>query len=176
VLDLRCDHMNVVGLAPWANSLTFLQSLRVSRGFFRRFLANDAFGLEACLGPDALGDPALLFFERSVVDPQVWSSRTLAIGTAVRFSVFAESGLTATLGALSLAPGLSTPLGTLLLDPTSVFVLATGVVNSTGRSDATFQIPNLGTLIGTSLALQGIGASTSATLELGTATQLVVGP
>lgn len=173
VVDSSCDHMNIVGL--WAGPAgLFEQVIDVETGFFDRFLDVRAGGLERCVGPTAMAAPRLLWFQKQVIEPQVWAATDPTIGNTVRVSVLGEGGLAGALAALTTGPGVPTVYGTLMLDLGSLYTLAQGPADRSGRMDTFVTVPNLPQLIGLPFAMQAAGSTPAAALQLGSAVQLFV--
>lgn len=173
VLDQSCDHMNIAGL--WAGPAGLFEGVvDVETGFFDRFLDVRHSGLERCVGPTAMAQPRLLWFQRQVVEPQVWAATEPTIGTTVRVSVLGEGGLTGVLGAMTTGPGVPTAYGTLMLDLGSLYTLAQGQSDRGGRMDTFVAVPNVPQLIGLPFAMQAAGSTPATALQLGSAVQLFV--
>jgi hypothetical protein len=172
-MDASCDHMNIAGFKG-AGRPAFVRTMSLGLGFFRHFLDIDAGGLEQCLGPGPLGDPHLLSLTSEIVQPRIWAAGHLAPGRTVRISLAAELGLGAMLAAPSTGWATPTSLGTLLLDPQSTFTWATGVAQRESRIDAMLTVPNNANLVGVTIAMQGLGATSSSPLLLGSAAEFVV--
>jgi hypothetical protein len=83
------------------------------------------------------------------------------------------AGLFASVG---FGAGVSTPFGTLLLDPTTVVSLADGHAQREFRVDFVVDVPNDPYLVGLTVAIQGIGATASGALLLGSAFQFTIQP
>ncbi len=174
VMNAGCDHMNLVGLSG-SNDPYFRRALSVSTGFLRHYLGIDSKGLEKCIGPTALAAPECWTSLKQAVQPQIWAAAPLRLGTTVRVSVALEQGPSGILAANSISPGITTSLGTLLLDPATMFMWTAENVDRIGRVDAYLTTPNHPILLGFTVAMQAVGTTPAITLELGTATQLVVG-
>jgi hypothetical protein len=170
-----CDHMNVAGLTIGARAGVFDRTFDVSLGFFRAYLRDDPSGLEKCVGRDAVSEPGMTALLQEVARPEIWSAEPLRLGQTVRVSLAVETGFCGVIAATSVAPGVSTQLGTMMLDQSTAFPLVSGTSTET-RFDSYVYVPNNVNLIGLTFAMQGLGSTTSALLTLGGAVQLVIQP
>jgi hypothetical protein len=174
VMGPGCDHLNVAGLAG-PQDPAFLRVVDLGLGFFRHFLDLDECALERCIGLDALAEPQLVQMRQQIVEPRVWLAERLLPGTTVRVSLAAEEGPGIILAAPRQTAGVDTPLGRLLLDPAGVVPFASGFVPRTCRFDAWLTVPASPALVGTSIAMQAVGATPSLPLRLGAAATFTVG-
>ena len=172
-MDSACGHMNVVGLAP-DNFEVYQRTKMIVRGFFGQFLSGSVLGMEAILGVDGVSDPHLIAVDVETVVPQSWASSNLTIGTQTRISIAAESGFAGLLAAASIAQPLPTVIGSLLLDPASMF-LVTDTYIPGERLDVILSVPPLPQLIGATFAVQGAGATITDPFLLGSAITFVIG-
>lgn len=174
LLDAACDHMNIAGLAG-ASDPCFARVVDVTTGFFRHFLDIDANGLDRVLGPCIEQSHQVVFQHTSVVQPRLWADQPLALGTTVRISLATDGGPGAILAAPSVGWATPTSLGTLLLDPLHTYTWTVAVALGP-RMDATLVVPNLPALVGTPVAMQGLGSTIAVPLRFGSAAQFVVVP
>lgn len=162
-----CDHLNIVGLQPQYPSV-FERSEKIILGFFGQFLSGSTLGLEAVLGVDGESDPNLASLEVETSVPQAWSNGPLRIGQVTRVSVALEGGWGGLLAANSMSLPTPTPIGSLLIDPSTTFTLAEGPV-MTQRLDVDILVPNMMSLVGSTFAVQGGGATINDPFLLGSA-------
>lgn len=174
LMDQTCTHMNLVGFPPQGR--VFARTNAIVVGFFRHFLDVDPTGIDRCIGPAANTEVTLVSLAVSVAQPRIWTSAPLSIGNLVRVSIAAEQGLGGILAGPAVTAGMPTSLGMLMLDPASAFTWVSGVAERQRRIDAWLNVPNDVGLIGVSVAFQSIGASTSSTLQLGSAAEFVIMP
>ena len=120
------------------------------------------------LGAEGLSEAHLVQVDRQVVTPVAWCDSPLSIGRVTRLSVASENGYVGMLGAHAEAGPISTPIGDLLLDPTSAFAIAQ-TLTSTQRFDLYLPVPNNPLLVGVTFAVQGAGATVTAPFLLGSA-------
>jgi hypothetical protein len=172
LMDRTCTHMNLVGLAPGAR--VFARTTAIGVGFFRHFLDVDPNGIERCLGPAVTDDVTVIGMMQQIVEPRIWASGPLSIGSTVRMSVAAEPGVCGILAAAELVSGVPTAFGTLQLDAASLIRWSTGIVARPRRHDAWLTVPFDLSLIGTKMAFQAIGASTESPFQLGSAAEFVI--
>jgi hypothetical protein len=177
LLNNDCNHLNVAGLFLSGTTAieVWQRSVGTALGCFRRYLTNDATGLEAVVGLSARGEPRLVSLSVEVADAEPWAAAPIRIGATTRLSVAAEPGPAALLAAAG--PGsLPTPIGLLTLDPASVFVAWSGLAGAERRFDAALTLPADPRLIGVAVPVQALGAVRSAPVWLGNATTLRVVP
>ena len=168
LMDTTCDHMTLAGLSgPTEPSFTRAASLGL--GFFGHVLGIDPTALEMVFGRDPMQDPQLVSMQRQTMVPQLWLEQPLTIGMATRSSQVMDPGIAGLVAASSLAPPVSTPYGTLLVDPGTAFILAIGITDAEGRIDIDVTLPPDPLLIGLPVALQGLGPSQGFELVLGSA-------
>lgn len=179
LLNNDATHTNLAGLFVSGASATavFARSAAVGLGFVQHGLGLSTTALDAVLGPPALAEPRLVSLDQEFATTQVWIDGPLQPGAAVRASAGMEPGIggIAAAFALPIAP-LPTPLGDLLLDPATAFVLQAGAIGSERRLDAPFALPGDPTLVGAPLGLQALGPTRTQALWLGRAIGLVVAP
>ena len=173
-LGLAADHMNVAGLWPNAPDV-FDRTCRVAVGFIGHFAGRDVAGLEAVLGADGIGDANLMELVSETITPQSWVDRPLRVGTVTRISVSSEVGYGGVLAAAATSAPTPTWIGTLLLDPHSVWTFAEGLVPG-NRFDAIVNVPAIPALAGMAIAFQGAAANTVTPLTLGTAMSFEIRP
>lgn len=169
VLGDDCGHMNIVGLASDSPEY-FDAAVDGSVGFLRHSMNVDASGLESLFGPGADQDPTLSLMLREVAVPQMWLADDLSIGALARVSMAVNGGPAALLAAVSMSPAISTPFGTLLIDPASLFPFAVAQANTFDRVDVVIDLPPDAALVGLAVAFQGIGAGAANPFVLGNAT------
>jgi pimeloyl-ACP methyl ester carboxylesterase len=172
--DAGSDHLGIAGLVTTSPAQDFFSAITISAGFFSHTLRVRADGLDECIGPTAQSDPLLVSLVQQIGLPQAWHRNALRIGTQIRFSAAVEPGIGALIASSMLIPGVPTPFGELLLDPSAAVVGAFGVVGAERRLDWPLALPNDPLLVGTSLAVQSFGASASQPTRLGAALQLTV--
>ncbi|MCK5942565.1 MAG: hypothetical protein KAI24_11380 [Planctomycetes bacterium] len=172
-MGLTCDHMNICGLAT-NNPSVFERTQSIITGFFGQFLSGSLQGLESVLGVDGQSDPNLAALQVETSVPQAWADSPLRIGQTTRVSVAVEGGWGGLLAANSttLQPTV-TMVGTLLIDPNSAFTLAEGPVGGQ-RMDVLITVPNSQSLVGTTFAVQGGGATVNTPFLLGSAIGFVI--
>lgn len=175
LMDQACDHMNLVGLDGGGHP-SFERAADIGLGFFRHFMDLDAAGLDHCIGPVALADHQLVTLTHEVAEPRIWAAGRLKIGRTVRISLTAEEGMSSVLAAPSAGWATPTPLGTLQLDPGAFFLWTNGLIQRDRRIDMFLTVPNHANLIGTTIAMQGIGPTTASAFWLGSATEFRVVP
>jgi hypothetical protein len=176
LLDTSCDHMSIAGLGSAAATPDMRTAASLASGFLRHFLTDDVSALEASLGPATVSLPGIVEFRHRVALPQAWMAGPARIGQQVRFSLAAESGFAGLFASVGFGAGVSTPFGTLLLDPTTVMSLADGQAQREFRADFVVDVPNDPYLVGLPVAIQGIGATASGALLLGSAFQFTIQP
>ncbi|HEX6811505.1 MAG TPA: hypothetical protein VF384_07770 [Planctomycetota bacterium] len=176
LLNTDCDHMNIAGLSTAPSIAVFQRVADVGVGFLRHFLDIGVGGLEQAVGPEAMSESRFLMLAQEVTKPQIWVASPLQIGQGTRLSVAAEVGFGGILGAMSLSSGVPTPMGTLLLDPGTSFMLSAGFARADRRIDTYVDVPNLAQLVGVSVALQAYGATLTMPLQLGSAIEVTVKP
>jgi len=176
LLNQDCDHMNIAGLSRAPSSSVFVRVADVGVGFLNHFLDLGTDGLEKAVGPEAQAESRFLMLSQEITKPQIWAAQSLQIGKGTRLSVAAEEGLGGIIAASSLSPGYSTPIGTLMLDVNTAFLLATGRARAARRIDVNVSVPNVVPMIGLSIALQAYGATSTQPLQLGSTIVLTVKP
>ena len=176
LLNQDCDHMNIAGLSRYPSSSVFQRVADVGVGFLNHFLDLGTGGLERAVGPEAQAESRFLMLSQEIAKPQIWAAHPLQIGRGTRLSVAAEQGPGGIIAASAVGPGCSTPLGTLMLDATTAFILATGRARADRRIDVHVSVPNLVPLIGLSVAFQAFGVTSSQQLQLGSTMVLTVKP
>lgn len=159
-LNNDCTHFNVASLSRTTtrDREVWDRVLRVTLGFFDRFLRDDDASLERVLGADARGEGRLSALQVTLQTPELWSRSAAKLGTNFDVSLAGEVGL----GALFLgAPGagLATPFGRLLLDPASLVFVRAGAVPANKLLPMFLSIPADATLLNVKFALQGFGQS-----------------
>jgi hypothetical protein len=176
LLNGECDHMNIAGLSRYPSRAVFDRVADVGVGFLNHFLDLGTGGLERAVGPEAQAESRFLMLSQEIATPQIWAAHPLQIGMGTRLSVAAEEGPGGIIAASALGPACSTPIGTLGLDATTAFILATGRARAERRIDVNVSVPNLVPMIGLSVALQAFGATSSQQLQLGSTIVLTVKP
>jgi pimeloyl-ACP methyl ester carboxylesterase len=176
LLNHECDHMNIAGLSRYPTRSVFERVADVGVGFLNHFLDVGTGGLEKAVGPVAQSESRFLMLSQQIATPQIWAASPLRIGMDSRLSVAAEEGLGGIIVAASLGPACATPIGTLKLDASTTFLLATGRARAQRRIDVHVTVPNLVPLIGISMALQAYGATATQPLQLGSSMVLTVKP
>jgi dienelactone hydrolase len=174
LMNQDCAHNNIAGLDSFPTADVFPRTIDIGIGFFRHFLTADPLAMDRCVGAVAQAETRLVSIEQQVLAPQVWVSDMLRVGHRTRISVAGQPGMAGVLVALSQCAGVSTPFGTLLLDPTSVAVLNLGPVSAEGRLDTMFEVPDDPGLIGFSLSFQAVGDMAFMPVSFGSAITLVV--
>ena len=178
LLGPGCGHLNLAGLGGAAAGIAadraFLRTMDLGVGFFRHCLDLDATALDRCFGPVAVDEPLLLRLDREIVQPAVWVSNRLRSGRPVRVSVAAQPGFCAILAGPALAAPAPTSIGPLRLDPAYAFPLAVGLTGAGGEFDTVLSVPGARAIVGTTLALQALGAGAAGAHQLGAAIELTV--
>lgn len=177
-LNGDATHTNLAGLFLSAGTATqvFAAVVATGLGFFEHCLGLDTAALEMAIGPTALAEPRLVALTTGFERPQVWVTPALRVGAASRVSVGAEPGLTGAFAAAALAAPTSTPVGELLLDPSSAFLAVVGVAGPGRRIDTATAVPNDPSFVGVQIALQAIGFGNGGSLRLGNAVATTVLP
>jgi Chlorophyllase enzyme len=174
LMNQDCAHNNIAGLDNFPSAEVFPRTIDIGIGFFRHFLIADPLAMDRCVGAVAQAETRLVSIEQEVLAPQIWVSDMLQVGHRTRISVAGQPGMAGVLVALGQQPGLLTPLGMLLLDPSSVALLNAGPVSAEGRLDTLFDVPENPGLIGFSLSFQALGDAISGVAMFGSAITLIV--
>ncbi|MCB9882754.1 MAG: hypothetical protein H6832_11560 [Planctomycetes bacterium] len=159
-MNADCTHLNVASLASSStrDREVWERVLRVTMGFFGRFLRDDSASLERVLGNDARSEARLRALQVTMQTPELWSRSEARIGTDFQISLAGEVGV----GALFLgAPGsgIATPFGELLLDAASVVFVRADAIPTSKLLPMFLSIPSDRALISTEFALQGFAQS-----------------
>lgn len=173
-MGFNADHMNVAGLLTLRGGV-FSRSAKIMTGFFGQFLKDGEIGLDAVIGPDGLADNNLVQLDMDASVPQTWADGPMRIGRQTRVSVAAEDGFAGLIAASATSQPIPTFIGPLLLDPTTAYLIVeTYIVGE--RLDVTITVPNVPSLIGTTLAVQGAGATVRDPIRLGSALSFTIRP
>ncbi len=170
VLTAPANHGNIAGLSlpVGTNDPSFDAAFSVARGFFRRFLGEDASGLDALLGPDVAADPRVTSIRAQIESPQTWTNGPLNLGQSRRLSIAGEPGACGIVtGAFPLSSPVPTPFGDLLVDPSSLYMAFSGFASAGRRFDIPLAIPNLPGLAGFTLHAQCFGRARDHALVFG---------
>jgi hypothetical protein len=175
LMNQDCSHSNIAGLDQVPSAEVFPRVIDLGIGFFRHFLGEDPLAMDRCIGDVAQAEPRMVSITQRVAEPQIWISDPLRIGDRTRISVACEPGFGGVLVALDRGPGLSTPFGTLLLDPASTSLLSVGIASAGSRVDTMLQVPADPDLIGFSVSFQALGDLVTSPVAFGSAITLEVG-
>jgi len=168
-LDASGGHQNVAGLFVLSanDQAVWAATRRVMRGFFDHYLRVDQRGLGAVIGDRARSEPRLSQLSLSLESPALWTAGNAWIGQTVTMHVASESGFAVLALAGSLVPPIPTPLGELRINVATLVMSLTQLVGAGSYTSTPLTIPADPTLVGTQLALQGIGKGTGTATALG---------
>lgn len=176
LLDGSVSHTNLVGPFLFGGTgAPFAIAIAHADGFFRRYLLDDAQGLEVVLGATARAEPRLVSLDVEIENPDVWPDADMTLGTQRRLSVGAEPGPCGILASPSFAQApIPTAFGPLLLDPSGLELAWSGAAGADRRFDVTLDLPTDPSLGGVTIPVQAFGACRDAGLALGAATGLLL--
>jgi hypothetical protein len=143
----------------------FTASSRVALGFFDCFLNGAVSGLENAIGLTARAEPRLFQLDEEVRAPQLWMIGSSAIGHTATFHVAGMPGFAGLFYAWA-DGNWSSPFGTVLLDPTTLGIVGSGVAGSNCLWTHGLAIPNSPNYVGLHLSLQGVGTDHQGALRV----------
>ena len=160
LMDFNADHHNIVGrfLATQAASEVWARTATLMDGFLSAYLRDDPARLEDVFGWAAQTEPKLVQLDAGVEEPELWTVGSPAIGQSFTVKVLGEPAVAAVFIGTNTAT-IPTSLGTLMLEPSSAQVLATGQAAADHTFSVSVSIPNEPLLIGMDMHFQGLGVT-----------------